>query len=332
MGKKNRRTAADPGPEAKGPSRRTVVFGVLALFASAIVAMVAITAIFGGPLLGDSASPQAPASLPPTPSPEELALVPPTTGTNPLTPLEPAVSALLRETAWSALTPEQRATIRDALKAVFGGGSFRVSSNNIIARDVFRLLDVTRASREYTNPQRQAGNIVLSVTTAIYCDSLKNPNQLETTYFREQDGKSSTSQIAITRNGAPFMTTLTALLWGDVVDLGLRDIDGRQARGYAAPVNRGDGTYIDTENWFDVETGQLVQRRESNGAEFVFDWRTPAPIVLPQGATPPGCLDSLYRAIPAAKPPGYVSPPTATPGAATPAATAVATPPPAAAP
>lgn len=88
---------------------------------------------------------------------------------------------------------------------------------------------------------------------------------------------------------------------GDVRDLGLRSIEGRQARGFTLAFRSvSGGEPVQAEYWFDVETAQLLERAEMlakrsdvEALAYRLDHVVPPPIDISGAKEIPGCVQNI---------------------------------------
>lgn len=255
MGKKSRlkHEAAEERDQPKPPSfwdkrwaQVMVGLAIVAVFAG--IAILVVT-LLGGDELSEPEAAKLPA---PTPS-----------GTQPPAPRSP-VADLLAEKGWADMTQTEREAVVNEFVRAFHNAEFRTSNNLVLATDVWRRDGHTVASRVYFESGEPGpdGNIFLYTRTSFFCDLpgggfrahrfLKSP--AETQYELADPG-------TIPR---AFDDTIVAVQWSrPVKDLGLTEINGRQARGFEVGF-RGDGDETaNAQYWFDVETAQLLRRVES---------------------------------------------------------------------
>lgn len=255
MGKKSRRkheaNAKDAAPS--GPrwwdNRWAQVAGAIALLAASAGIGIGAVTLMGGDSLSE---PDGPKFHAPTPSGEQ-----PTADRS-------AAADLLASKSWAEMTIEERTLAVSEFVRAFQNATFRTKNTFVLTMDVWRRDGQTKASRVYFESGEPGpdGRDFLYTRTSFYCNLpgggfrayryLKSPTE---TQFEASDP-----------NTIPraWDDAVIAGQWsGDVDDLGLREVNGREARGYEVGFrSASDGDPIRAQYWFDVETAQLLQRAE----------------------------------------------------------------------
>lgn len=234
-------------------------------------------------------------------------------------PERSAAADLLADKSYADMTQEERDLLKSEITRAFANAQFRASNAYVPAIDVFRLDDRTRVSRQFRTGESPGGEVVLVQTLTFYCDS---PDGNISSYQYTVSPLGATSRAtALKKWGSPFEGSVYGLDWSQATDLGFRTVAGHRVHGFEMPFNSPyTQRTLASRSWFDVESARLILREQPDAggdeASYTFDWRQPAPVVIPPDQPVAPCAEAFYSNAPSARPPDT---PTAAAEAATPA-------------
>jgi len=294
--------ARKPQDDSSRITRRDVIIGLIAAVVLAAVGVSVSMLVFGDLSRGDKSHG---VDLPPPVGPE--------------TAERSAAADLLAEKSYADMTPEERDLLKSEITRAFANAQFRATSVIVPGIDVFRLEDRTRVSRQFRTGESPGGETVLVQTLTFYCDS---PDGNISSYQYSVSPLGATSKATGLRKwGSPFEGTIYGLDWAQATDLGFKTVDGHRVHGFEMPFNSpySERTML-SRTWFDVESARMILREQpdigGDEATYTFDWRQPAPVVIPPDQPVAPCAEAFYNSAPSARPPDT---PTAAAEAATPA-------------
>ena len=294
--------ARKPQDDSSRITRRDVIIGLIAAVVLAAVGVSVSMFVFGD-LSSGGKSNLVDLPTPAGPEPAERS----------------AAADLLADKSYADMTPEERDLLKGEVTRAFANAQFRASSAYVPAIDIFRLDDRTRVSRQFKAGTSPGGEAVLVETLTFYCDS---PDGNISSYQYVRSPLGATSKAAGLRKwGSPFEGTIYGLDWTQATDLGFRTIEGHRVHGFEMPFNSpySERTTL-SRTWFDVESARMILREQpdtgGDEATYKFDWRQPAPVVIPPDQPVAPCASAFYSGAPSARPPDM---PTAAAETATPA-------------
>jgi hypothetical protein len=281
VGKKKR--AAGGGESSSGFDMRVVLAGIAVL----VVAIVA-GSIIGTRLLVSADDDDDPI----------LAAVPTFTGDAP--PIErSSVADLLASTSFDDMPAEDRERVKAEVNRVYDNADFRITGPALIALDLARRDGTLRALRQYTVSESPGGEAP-AVSTTFYCDGPEGA--VDTYTLAETFAERTPSYNRIAAGAQPLERLLSATDWSNAKDLGIEEINGRQARGVEIAYVLSDAARYTVRAWFDIENARVLkyvqyddEGKESPTANYLFDWRQTSHIEAGAELSTPPCYDDLYK-------------------------------------
>jgi hypothetical protein len=267
-------------------TRIKVLLGILvvAVFAGLAIAVVS--------LIGGSSLSEAPAAPPEPPG---------AIGDAPAIERSAAADVLANKT-WDTMTQNERDLVKSEVTRVFDNATFRAVSS-IVRVDVYRRDSHTRVTRQFQRVPTPGGKDTLQEQLNVYCPASTGVAGALDAYKYTKSPLGGQFAQATSKVGLqPWDPILARLDWSDVKDLGVKDVGGRRAHGIQMKFVGANST-VQTQHWFDVENGRLLERIEldpdgtPNGiAHYTLDYRKFAPIAAPQDQPQAPCYDELVKA------------------------------------
>lgn len=209
-----------------------------------------------------------------------------------------SVADLLTSKSFDDMSQDERDRVKTEVNRVFDDADFRVTGPALIALDMARRDGMLRAMRQYTVSDAPGGEAPAETTT-FYCDG--PDGSIDTYALAKTFAESVPSYNRIKAEAQPLERMLSDTDWSNAKDLGVEEIEGRQARGVEIEYVFSDVKQYTVRAWFDLENARVLKYvqydddgKESPTANYLFDWRQPPHIEPgPELSTPP-CAAALY--------------------------------------
>ena len=210
-----------------------------------------------------------------------------------------SVADLLASTSFDDMTAEDREHVKAEVNRVYDNADVRITGPALIALDMARRNGTLRALRQYTVSDSPGGEAP-AVTTTFYCDGPEGA--VDTYTLAETFSERTPSYNRIGAGTQPLERMLSATDWSNAKDLGIEDINGRQARGVEMEYVLSEESRYVVRAWFDIENARVLKYvqyddagKESPTANYLFDWRETSRIEAGAELSTPPCYDELYQ-------------------------------------